>query len=287
VPRVHLSCGVLNRALIWGVLSCGVLAGHPAAADTGQAEALYELMEMPDLLGVMRQEGLKLGADMAEEYFPNRVVTRFDARVQQIYDVATMDGVMRGAFVSGLESRATDAQMAQLIAFFSEGAGVRLVPAELTARRDFLDDGIEDAAETHGEDIAARDPELARLIGGYIAANDLVEQNVSGALTANYNFYLGLVEGGGYDIDETQILSDVWEQEEATRADSARWLNGYLLQAYGGLARADLQAYVDLSRSDAGAALNQVLFDGFGMLYNNIYRALGQSISSLMSGQEL
>jgi hypothetical protein len=30
-----------------------------------------------------------------------------------------------------------------------------------------------------------------------------------------------------------------------------------------------------------------VLFDGFGMLYNNIYRALGQSISSLMSGQEL
>tara|TARA_R110000868_G_scaffold408790_3_gene692668 strand:- start:38081 stop:38935 length:855 start_codon:yes stop_codon:yes gene_type:complete len=265
-------------------------AGAQARTDgpgAGRAETLYDLMAMPDLLGVMREEGLKLGADMGEEYFPNRVALGFDAVVQRIYDVSAMDEIMREAFVSGLLDLASDQEMTQLIRFFRDGPGPRLVAAELTARRAFLDNTVETEAEARAPEIAGADPELAKLVEAYIAANDLIERNVSGALTANYNFYLGLVDGGGYDVDDRQILSDVWEQEEATREESARWLRGYLFHAYGDVARSDLEAYVDLSQTDAGTLLNQVLFDSFGVLYNDIYRALGLSISSLMTGEEL
>lgn len=263
--------------------------GETKGATQGetQAEVLYQVMEMPALLEVMRAEGLKLGADMGEEYFPNRVARGFDALVSQIYDIASMDTIMRAEFVAGMAKRVSPEELERLIAFFHEGPGQRLAKAEVAARRAFLEETVESDAKARGDEIAETDPGLAALIAAYIAANDLIERNVSGALTANYNFYIGLVDGGGYAVDDSQILADVWAQEDATRKDSARWLTGYLLHAYGDLDRDDLAAYVDLSRTDAGSALNQVLFDGFGILYNDIYRALGLSISSLMAGEEL
>lgn len=72
------------------------------------------------------------------------------------------------------------------------------------------------------------DPRLkaARTI---IEAGDLVERNVSTALTANYQFYRALVDGGAYIMTEEEILNEVWSQEEELRADTEAWLMGYLM----------------------------------------------------------
>ena len=125
------------------------------------------------------------------------------------------------------------------------------------------------------------------LVTDFVQANDLVEANVTGALNASFQFYAGLVDGGALEMSEREILDEVWSQEPETRADSREWLYAYLLMAYEPLPEGDLEAYVDLSSSPEGKAMNRALFAGFNTMYDNISYALGLAAAKQMQAQEL
>ena len=82
--------------------------------------------------------------------------------------------------------------------------------------------------------MAERDPRLD-LLDRFAEANDLIEENVSGALNSNLAFYRGMSEGGaftGAEMTEEEMLSEVWSQEDDIRAETAGWLYPFLMLAY-------------------------------------------------------
>jgi len=121
------------------------------------------------------------------------------------------------------------------------------------------------------------------LVDDFVKAGDLLEANVVGALNSNIQFYHGLVDGGAFELSEDQILSDVWGQEKETRMETRDWLYGFLIMAYAPLEPGVLEAYTELSRTEAGAALNAALFDGFDSMYNDISPKAKKSVTGAKS----
>ncbi|PIE12696.1 MAG: hypothetical protein CSA70_08310 [Rhodobacterales bacterium] len=263
---------------------------HPPAqpAEHTARAQLYDALGLPAIIEVMHQEGAQFGADLGQDFLghdPAKGHPVWAARVARIYDRDAMLASVRAA----LDKELPEAAIAPLLAFFTDEVGARIIEHELLARRAFLDQGTEDTARAGFR--AARDrgerTERIALIRAYVAANDLVGYNVAGALNSNLRFYQGLVEGGAFEMSEEDMLRDVWEQEEETRTDTDEWLMAYLLTAYDPLADSDLDAYVTLSRSAEGKALNRALFAGFDAMYGDISYALGLAIAVEMRGQDL
>ena len=115
----------------------------------------------------------------------------------------------------------------------------------------------------------------------------MIERNVTTAMNSNYQFLRGLSEGGGLNMSEEEILSDVVGEIEVIRADTTAWLYGYLLMAYSPLTDAELQTYIDYGQTPAGQAMNRALFDGFGTAYQDISYALGRAVALNMLAEEL
>jgi len=132
------------------------------------------------------------------------------------------------------------------------------------------------------------DPRIGQL-AEFIAANDLLESNVVGALNANFAFYLGLSDGGAFPnpLSQDQMLSEVWSQEGVIREDIEEWLFSFLSLAYQPLSDADLQAYIDISNTPEGQAMNQALFVAFDGIFDEISRELGLAVAQVMAGQDL
>ena len=125
------------------------------------------------------------------------------------------------------------------------------------------------------------------LLADFIALNDLIEHNVAGAMTSNLAFFQGLAEGGGVEMPESEMLATVWEREEEIRTDTTEWIGGYLTFTYDRLSDDDLAAYIALSETKPGRALNRALFAAFYDVYKRISFDLGKSVSSFMVTEEL
>ncbi len=110
---------------------------------------------------------------------------------------------------------------------------------------------------------------------------------MEGALNASFHFYRGLVDGGAFEMTESDILRDVWDQEDNTRNDTREWLFAFLLMAYGPLEDGELSDYVALSGTDAGQALNRALFAGYNRMYDELSYALGLAAAQQMKTQDL
>jgi len=176
---------------------------------------------------------------------------------------------------------------APLVAFFETEAAQRLVANEVAARRAMIDDAVE-AAAREAYLARAQDPDATfRLVRAFVRVNDLVESNVAGALNSNFAFYRGLADGGALEMGESEMLAEVWAQEEATRADTRDWLYGFLLTAYDPVPEAVLERYVELSGTEAGRAMNSALFAGFDRMYAEISYALGLALAREMQATEL
>jgi len=205
--------------------------------------------------------------------------------VERIYDRTAMEEAVRGR----AEPALSEAEVEELTAFFTSETGRKIVSLEISARRALLDEAVEQMSEeSYAAALEEGDPRLD-LLEEFVEANDLVERNVVGALNSNYAFYAGLADGGAFDFDltEEQILRDVWGQEPEIRTDTTEWLYSYLFLAYRPLSDDELEAYIALSASDAGQALNGALFEGFDAMFNGISAALGMAAAQFMGGQEL
>ncbi len=125
------------------------------------------------------------------------------------------------------------------------------------------------------------------MIDRYVEANNLLEQNVAGAVSFNYFLYRGMVDGGALEMDEDSILAEIRYDEPETRLETETWLYSFLLMAYRPLSNQELEASLAFSLSDAGQALNLALFRGFEMAYRDIFYALGMGLAGAMTSQDL
>ncbi|MEO1197571.1 MAG: hypothetical protein AAFX45_15570, partial [Pseudomonadota bacterium] len=119
--------------------------------------------------------------------------------------------------------------------------------------------------------------------------NDLIGSNLMGAMNSNYAFYQGLNDGNGLpeELTEEQMLTNIWEQEDEVRQETETWVYSYLAMAYQPLSDDDVEAYIALSESDEGRALNRALFESFDAMYSTISRALGLAAAQYIVGQDI
>jgi hypothetical protein len=275
---------MLTRLTVAAAITCLPML---AIANTTKEDVatLFEAMDLPQMVTIMRDEGLEYGAQIAEDLFPDRTSVDWPDTVAQIYDYDTMRNGLEIRFGAALG----DTDIDSLIAFFEGDTGQTVVELEIAARLALLDDDLEAASKEAAAIAIADETPRFTLVEQFVDANDLVETNVVGAMNANYAFYLGLLDGGafGQDLSEEQILTDVWSQEAEIRKNTYEWVYSYLLLAYQPLSDDELEAYIAFSKSDEGRALNTALFAAFDEMFEGISRALGLASSEFMAGQDL
>ena len=266
-------------------LGLAVSALPATAAEPEEVAALYAAMGLPQIVGIMREEGLDYGDDIARDMLGGAPGSDWSGRMEAIYDA----DLMERAILDGLERALADADLDPARAFFDSPLGQEIVALEVSAREAMLDTEV-DAAAREAAAIAIAD-ETARydLVAGFATANDLIETNVVGALNANLAFYEGLAIGGALPPDLTQddILRDVWAQEGDIRQSTTEWVYAFLLLAYEPLEDAEVAAYTDFSRTEEGRALNRALFTAFDDLFTEISRALGLEVAQEMASARL
>ncbi|MFP7672884.1 DUF2059 domain-containing protein [Marivita sp. S0852] len=264
------------------------ITGMTFAIWTGLAQAqstdeLLEALGVPQIVDVMRDEGIVYGDTLAADMVPGGSTPSWDATVARIYDEDRMFETVRQTF----STEFGDADLEPLLAFFTSETGQQIVGLELSARTAMRDQEIEDAARAAFRDLEGTESETLAMISEFVDTNDLVEANLVGSLNANYMFYLGLVDGGALDMSEQDILTEVWSSEPQTRSDTREWVYAFLLMAYRPLADGVVEDYTELSKTDPGRALNRALFAGFNKMYDDISYALGRAVARQMQVQEL
>ena len=262
-------------------LTLAVMLAVPTAALADLSEAL----QIPRVIEVMRAEGLQQGDRIASDLMPGRDTAGWRLRLERIYDAPAMEERL----ADGLSAAMDDDVEAEVIDFFGDDLGARIIGLELDARTAILDEAAEDAAIAAWDDIAADQPERAALINEFIAVNSLIDENVQGGLNSNLEFMTGMNEGGAFDppLDEGTMLSDIWAQESEIREETTDWLRGYLGLAYAPLTEEELQRYVDFSASDTGQAFNRALFEAFDEMYDGVVYELGRTAAIMMMGEDI
>ncbi|MEM9473884.1 MAG: hypothetical protein AAGA71_01230 [Pseudomonadota bacterium] len=263
-----------------------LLMSLPARAEmTPDQQALFDALGLPDIIQVMREEGVEYGNSMEEMLFPGRGGASWAAVVERIYDPQ----LMQEKVAIGMADALADTDVAPLLEFFTSERGRAIISFEVSARQALTDPDIEAAAQEKLEIMRADGDERLDLIEEFVDANDLIGSNLMGAMNSNFAFYQGLSDGNGLpeELTEEQMLIDIWDREDEVRAETETWVYSYLAMAYQPLSDADLEAYVDLSESDAGRALNRALFSSFDEMYSTISRALGLAAAQYIVGQDI
>ena len=116
-----------------------------------------------------------------------------------------------------------------------------------------------------------------------------MESNVSNGLNANLAFYQGLRDAGaiGPEMSESDVLAEVWAQEEAIRAETDIWVNAYLTMAYAPLSEADLGRYTEFARRPDVRMVNRAMSEAYGKVFTSVSRQLGRAAGAVLAGQNL
>lgn len=276
---------MLRRTCLALIAGLSLLAASPLRAD--RVDDLAQVLDLGWLARVLAVEGQDYGRGLETELFPARGGQRWSRLVATIHDPARIEREIVAEMRRDLAGK-TDA-IEPAITFFSADPGRNIIRLEIAAREALLDEAVEQSAEeTHAAQLAegaARPGLIARLI----EVNDLIEQNVAGALNANMAFYEGVAAGGAPDmlLPDGDVTADLWSQEPAIRQETARWITTYMTLAYESLSDADLESYIAFSDTAGGQDLNRVLFAAFDRVFNRISRELGQAAAQILKGQDI
>jgi len=265
-----------------------LVSALPLRAQPADPAAVIATLRIPEMIAVMQDEGIAYGDDLEEQLFPGAGGSRWDRAVALVYDEPALLQRFQSAFAERLaaDPQATD----QIVGFFGTDRGQQILSLEIEARRALLDEAVEEAAAISVDEMRARDDPRLEVLERFAAANDLIEQNVSGALNANFAFYQGMSEGGAFDaakMTEADMLADVWSQEPEIRAETESWLYPFLALAYEPLSDADMQAYLAFSESAAARTMNAAMFAAFDEVFRDISRDLGRAAAEMLSGQDI
>ncbi|MEM9971010.1 MAG: DUF2059 domain-containing protein [Pseudomonadota bacterium] len=234
-------------------------------------------------MDILSEEGLEQAEELRDEMFPGRGGVGWTATVREIYAPDRLAELFRGAFDAALQEE----EVRPLLQFYDSDVGARVAALEVEARRAIMSEEVEAAAKNAYRDIAGSGSEREALLEEFATLNDLIDRNVAGALNANLAFYRGLGSNGDFEMTEDDMLRDVWGQEAAIRDDTIEWIFGYMTFAYTTLSDEELQAYVDMTATDAGRNLNRALFAGFDAIFMDVSYALGAATGLFSIGDEL
>ncbi len=284
--------GRLARAIavaLGGVAATVALPTAPLlaqnAADPADAADIADALMLDDLIAIMHAEGVAYGETIARDLLGDAAPAGWAGRVGAIYAVEPMRRDVAAAFAGALEGD----DVAAMLAFLADGPGARAVEMEVSARRARLDPAVEQSADDAAVlAVADADPRID-LIARYIAANDLIERNVADAMTSNYAFYLGLMQGGAMPpgTSESDLLADVWGQEALIRQNLTDWHYSFLYMAFAPLDDAEIESYIAFSATPAGQQLNDALFVAFDAVFTDISRDLGRAAAEFLVTQDL
>ncbi len=261
------------------------LAAGTASAQSAQTETLFNALGLPEMMQIMREEGVVYGAEIGSDLFGDRTNAEWTEIVSGIYDVDAMRNEVLTELDTALEGDNVDA----MISFFTGEPGQSIISLELSARRALLDDAVEEAAKEIATEAMLDNTDRYQKVKTFVEVNDLVETNVVGAMNSNYAFYTGLMDGGAMpqELTEDQVLTDVWSQEPEIRVNTTEWVYSFLMLAYQPLSDADLDAYIAFSETEAGQDLNDAMFQAFDGMFEDISRALGLGSAKFMTGQDI
>ncbi len=257
-----------------------------AAAGAGsRVQDLFNALYLPELIAVMRVEGLEYGEEISEDLLAGRGGESWQRDVARIYDADRLGTEM----LEEMAERLTDEDLDSLLPYYNEGPGGRLAELEMLARRDLLSDEAEAEAHNLVEYLREeKDPRLD-LLAEFSNKNHLIDLNVTGALNASYEFYFGLIDSGAMPVEmtEREVLADVWSQEPEIREEIGKWLEAYQLLAYETLSAEEVRSYLDFTQTDAGRALNACLFESFDVVFRRISRELGLAAGQRLASEEI
>lgn len=275
---------MMSRLICAFVLFLG--AGLPAGAQPDDPLArVSTVLRLPEVIEVMRLEGLDYGRTLESQLFPGKGGADWTATVAGLYDMPRLTAAFDKRFRAALPAAAVP----PILAFFGTERGRRIVSLEISARRALLEPEVQQSArDLLGAMIESKDPKLDR-ITAFAQANHLVEENVAATMNANVAFYRGLVAGHakGFEMTEAQILAEVGGQAGSIRSETQDWLFPFLAMAYEPLSEEDVGAYTEFSRTEAGRQLNAALFRAFGGTFAGVSEGLGRAAARYLSGPAL
>lgn len=286
--------GAVLGALVAGTVVPGTVPG--ARADTlaqGVAPVVSDVahlsrtLRMAEVMAILREEGVASGVKLAQDQQPGPADPLWLSALERIHDPARMEALFNAGFDRAL---AGDPQtVAEATAFFGSDLGQRVLGLEIAARRAMMDEAVEAAAGVTYDRLARDNPGRQALLDRFVAANDLIEFNVTGAMNANLAFLRGLAEVGdaGFALSEADMLAQVRAAEPDTRAAMVAWLFPFLALAYQPLSDAELRAYVAFCETSAGRQINAAMFRAFDGVFDQISRELGRAFARSLTGDNI
>ena len=272
-------------------VSCSLATLVLFPARPALAEDLARALLLPELFEIMAAEGRS--SVLGDESTPlqGSLLARFEQDVARIYTPVQMAQNFVAALEDALQ-RHPDMR-ADTLGFAQSDLGKRVLQLEVSARAALLDDAVDEAARLALE--TARDAEPGsveatrlELVRERIAANDLIELNVSLGLNTSFAYYRGMLTEdavGGLSADA--LLQLVWAQEPEIRADIEDWIESYFLMAYQPLSDAEFRELIDYAQTPLAVGFNQIMFQAFDTVFSDISRALGQALGRRMQTEEL
>lgn len=251
-----------------------IFACSPVWADA-KITVLMDVMQIEDVVDILKEEGLQYGATLDAEMLDGQGGAFWAEQVRRLYDPQRMEAELRRAFSEEL----SDADVASSIDFYASDTGTRIIESENRTRRALSDPDIAAAADDLVAQLRSEDAPVLALTEKFIEVNDLIGNNVAGAMSQHYHFLKGLTDGGYAARTEDELLDDVWQRRDAITADTEIWMTSFLTLAFVSLSQDELESYVDFSQSEAGRALNSALFVGFEAIYKDISYGLGRAIA--------
>lgn len=262
-----------------------VLTIGPARADvTPEIANLAKALQLAEVALVLREEGLVSAGGMLREGPPDPL---WQATVDGIYDKSAMEQTLVSAL--GAELAAHPDAINAAMGFFGSELGQRALRLELEARRALADEGVEATAEAAYAALAKENPARQAQLDAFVAANDLIESNVMGAMNANLAFLRGVASESpkSKELSEGDLVAQVWSGESEARQETVKWLFPFLNLAYQPLTDDELQAYIDFSESSAGKQVNAAMFRAFDKMFDALSRDLGRAYVRQLVGQDI
>ncbi|MFD1060259.1 hypothetical protein ACFQ1N_17560 [Paracoccus fistulariae] len=249
---------------------------------------LWQVMDIEELLPIMRDEAVSEADDIRDMLFPRGGTGSWTRDVQAIHRPERLARLFRGGLDAALPGM-DRARIDQGLSFYDSDLGQRLLDLESAARIAMLDEEAEDAAKLAYSRAEQAGSERADQIARLIEAADLIGHNVAGGMNVSIAFSQGFGDAGGFDMTmgEADILGDVWAQQGQIASDVEDWLQGYMMLAYSSLSDQDLEAYIDFVASPPGQALFGALFAGFGSVFRQTSYELGAAAAGQLSGRAL
>lgn len=268
------------KRFVWAVFSLwfSAVGAHAQA----QLSIAMDHLKVVEMINIMRIEGADYADTLNSGMLNGQGGPVWAAQVEGIYDAQRMSEEVR----KGL-AKLSDVHLLQINQFYGSDLGVKIIDLEMAGRRAMMQEELKNLAQDAYQTALAENPKSLEAIHTIDRVGDMVERNVTAALTANFRFYLGMVDGGAFTLTEDEMLAEAWDQEDEVRSDTSNWLMGYLMLSYQPLDNAETDILVKFVQTPAGKALNAAIFDGFGTMYADISYALGRAVALNMVGSDL